>query len=158
MTYYNVIIGCFDGSGTSIVFKTRVCLPKDIPPNLRDQSPVNGDLKALCMSIPTVFTSEIARDYVPMAHIGWITNILPEGKDIRVEYRLASAIGPFPADRVEDALGLKNNPSLKSGWGDMQRSHWRIEQGDVFERFFKAGLFETVRPTVFKVLPDHLSV
>lgn len=147
MPHYNVIIGFFDGSGTSTVSGSRFYPPKDILPECQGQSPTNGTLKAFCMGIPTVFTGEISYNSVPTARIGWITNIVQHGRDIKLTYRLPSGIATLPADRMADALGLTNLPPR--GIGEMQHSHWTIKEGDLFQTLCQAGLLENTQPSVF---------
>lgn len=154
-SYYNVIVGYFDESGTSIVPGSRFYNSEDLPPHLKGKLPITGDFQNFCASIPTVFTQEISSIEIPMAQIGWITSIFPNGEDIRVEYRLASGIAPIPADRLAETLGLSNCFPPR-GFGDMQRSHWEIRQGDIFWQLFGAGLFEKVQPSVFNIPRDYI--
>lgn len=147
MPHYNVIIGFFDGSGTSTVSGGRFYPPNDILPEYQGQSPTNGALRSFCMEIPTVFTEEISYNTVPMARIGWITNIAQHGRDIRLTYRLPSGITPLRADRMADALGLTNFPPR--GIGAMQHSHWTVKEGDLLQTLCQAGLLENTQPSVF---------
>jgi len=152
MSHFNVIIGFFDGSGASTVSGSRFYLPKDILPDYQGQSPISGTLKSFCMNIPTVFTEEISFNQVPMARIGWITNIAQHGRDIRLTYRLPSGIIALQADRMADALGLTNLPPR--GIGHMQHSHWTIKEGDIFQILCQAGLLENTQPSVFATPTD----
>ena len=151
MGYFNVIIGFFDESGTSQVNTSRFYGLKGDIEKFRGQNPAAGSLKTRCLSIPTVFTSEITPTRVPMARIGWITNITASGRTYRVTYRLPSAIPPVRADRLAEALGLSN---LDSGVGDMQHSHWSLLEGDLFKKLFDAGLLERTSPTIFEPISD----
>jgi len=153
MPLYNIIIGFFDGSGASTVSGSRFYLPKDILPEYQGQSPVNGELKSFCTSIPTVFTGEISFNNVPTARIGWITNIVQHGRDIRLTYRLPSGIASLPADRMAEALGLTNDPRRI---GNMQHSHWTIKEGDLFQTLCQAGLLENTQPSVFATPTDSV--
>lgn len=153
MPHYNVIIGFFDGSGTSTVSGSRFYPPHDILPDYRGQIPAKGALKSFCMDIPTVFTDEISRDGIPMARIGWITNITQNGRDYQLTYRLPSGIVGLPADKMAEALGLSNFP-LKVG--DMQHSHWQIKEGDLFQTLSQSGLFENAQSSVFKMPGDPI--
>jgi hypothetical protein len=146
MPYFNAIIGFFDGSGMSQVMTSRFYSLKGGSDKFKGQTPDNGALKTRCMSIPTIFTDEITPNRVPMARIGWITNIVRNGRAFAVSYRLPSGIPPIPADRMADAVGL-TNPA--SGIGDMQHSHWSIMEGDLFKNLVDAGLLENTSPSVF---------
>ncbi len=147
MSHYNIIIGFFDGSGTSIVSGSRFYLPQDAFPEYQGQTPTRGALKSFCTSIPTLFTDEISRDNVPMARIGWITNIAQHGRDYQLTYRLPSGIVGLPADQMAMALGLTSLSSR--GIGDMQHSHWTIKEGDILQTLCQAGLLENTQPSVF---------
>jgi len=153
MPHYNVIIGFFDGSGTSIVAGSRYYHPKDLPPEYNGHYPFNGNLKSFCLGIPTVFTDEISYSKVPMARIGWITSIVAHGRDFKLSYRLPSGIAPIPADRMASALGLTNLPRQI---GEMQHSHWTIKEGDVFHTLAQAGVLEHTRPSVFATPTDSV--
>lgn len=151
--YYNVIIGFFDESGTSTVSGSRFYLPDRFSQNFSGKSPVDADLKTFCMQIPTVFSREIGWDEIPMAYIGWITNISQYGRDLRVEYDLASGIAPIPADQLAQALSLTN---LRRQVGEMQHSHWTIKEGDVFRTASRAHLLRSAQPSIFAVPKDCL--
>lgn len=153
MAQYNVIIGYFDGSGTSTVSGGRFYLPKNMT-QYEGQTPVGGTLKALCTSIPTVFTEEIGYNKVPMARIGWITNISQSGRDLKVTYSLPSGIMPIPADRMADALGLSNFPPR--GIGTMQHSHWTLGDGDLLHILQQAGALENTQSSVFLKTPERM--
>lgn len=153
MAHYNTIIGFFDGSGTSTVRASRFYPPKDILTEYKGQTPSDAGLRSFCMGIPTVFADEISSNYVPMARIGWITNIVPHGRDFRLSYTLPSGIVPMPADRIADALGLTNRPT---GVGNMQHSHWAIMEGDVFQTLCQAGVLESTQPSVFVTPTDSV--
>lgn len=151
MSYFNVIIGFFDESGTSQVNTGRFYGLKGDIEKFRGQNPTAGSLKTRCLSIPTVFTSEITPTKVPMARVGWITDITANGRTYRVTYRLPSAIPPVRADRLAEALGLTNP---RGGIGDMQHSHWSLLEGDLFRKLFDAGLLENASPSVFEPVSD----
>jgi len=151
MEYFNVIIGFFDESGTSQVNTSRFYGLKGDIEKFQGQNPAAGSLKTRCLSIPTAFTSEITPTRVPMARLGWITNITANGRTYRVIYRLPSALPPIRADRLAEALGL-TNPA--GGIGDMQHSHWSLLEGDLFKKLFDAGLLENTSPTVFERVSD----
>lgn len=153
MAHYNIVIGYFDGSGVSTISRGRFYIPDGIPEPLRGKDISSRELQSFCMNIPTVFTEEIGYSRVPFAHIGWMTNIAPQG-DIRINYKLAPGITPIPSDRLAMALGLTNFPPR--GIGTMQHSHWTIKEGDLFDTLFRAGALETVQPTVFQVPKDYL--
>lgn len=146
MSHYNVIIGYFDGSGTSMVSTSRFYLPKGMT-EYAGQTPSSGTLKAFCTSIPTVFTEEISYNRVPMARLGWIDNITQSGRDLKVSYSLPSGILPFQADRMAAALNLSNEPRRV---GTMQHSHWTIGEGDLLRTLQQAGVLESTQPTVFQ--------
>lgn len=147
MLHYNIIIGFFDGSGTSTVSGSRFYLPQDILPEYQGQKPVAGALKTFCINTPALFTGEISRDEVPIARIGWITNIVRSGRDYQLTYRLPSGIVGLPADQMAEALGLSSLSSR--GIGKMQHSHWTIKEGDLFQTLDHAGLLENTQPSVF---------
>lgn len=147
MSYYNIIIGYFDGSGTSIVSSGRFYMPQDILPEYQGQNPAAGALRTFCINIPTLFTPEISYNEVPIARIGWITNIVRSGRDYQLTYRLPSGIVGLPADRMAEVLGLSNFP--RRGIGDMQHSHWTIKEGDLLQTFCQAGLLESAQPSIF---------
>ncbi|WP_380879555.1 hypothetical protein ACFB49_22940 [Sphingomonas sp. DBB INV C78] len=153
MSQYNVIVGFFDYSGTSTVSGSRFYLPKSMA-EYEGQTPAGGSLKALCTSIPTVFTEEIGYNKVPMARIGWITNISQSGRDLNVSYSLPSGITPIAADRMAAAIGLSNFPSR--GIGDMQHSHWTIGEGDLLHILQQAGALETTQSSVFLKAPERM--
>jgi hypothetical protein len=146
MPYFNAIIGFFDGSGTSEVSTSRFYSLKGGGDKFKGQSPDAGTLKSRIMSIPTIFTDEISANKVPMARIGWITNIVQSGRSYKITYHLPSGILPIPADKIADAVGL-TNPDR--GIGDMQHSHWSIIEGDLFLKLLSAGLMESTKPSVF---------
>ncbi len=146
MGYFNVIIGFFDESGTSNVNAGRFYGLRGDHDKFRAQSPAEGDLKATCLSIPTVFTDEISITNVPMARVGWITGIFATGREYRVTYQLPAGLPPIRADRLADALGLTNTPGKV---GEMQHSKWQLHKGDLFKTLFDAGLLNTVTPSVF---------
>lgn len=147
MSHYNVIIGFFDGSGTSTVSGSRFYLPKDILPEYQGQNPASGALRTFCINSPTLFTGEIRHDEVPIARIGWITNIARSGGDYQLTYRLPSGIVGLQADRMAGVLGLSNFPPRS--FGDMQHSHWTIKEGDLFQTLGHAGLLENTQPSIF---------
>jgi hypothetical protein len=146
MGYFNVIIGFFDGSGTSKVNTSRFYGLRGNVEKFQGQSPAEGNLKAECLSIPAVFTEEITLASVPMARIGWITGIVANVRTYRVTYHLPAGLPPIRADRLAEALGLTNKPSTV---GDMQHSKWQLLEGDLFRTLFDAGLLDTAVPTVF---------
>jgi len=146
MGYFNLIIGFFDGSGTSHVNTGRFYGLKDDGEKFRGQSPAEGNLKAECLSIPAVFTEEITLAQVPMARIGWITGIVASGRAYRVTYNLPAGLPAIRADRLAEALGLTNTPSTV---GHMQHSKWQLLEGDLFRILFDAGLLDSAAPTVF---------
>lgn len=146
MAHFNVIIGFFDGSGTSQVSTGRFYGLKGDAEKFRGQSPAEGSLKAKCLSIPAVFTEEITLASVPMARIGWITSIVANGRAYRVTYHLPAGLPSIRADRLAEALGLTNTPSTV---GDMQHSKWQLLDGDLFRKLFDAGLLDNSAPTVF---------
>lgn len=147
MSHYNIVIGFFDGSGTSTVSGSRFYMPKDILPEYQGQTPATGALKTFCINTPTLFTGEISHDEIPIARIGWITNIVSNGRDYQLTYRLPSGIVDLPADQMANALGLSNFPSR--GIGDMQHSHWTIKEGDLLQTLCQTGLLENTQPSVF---------
>ncbi len=147
MSHYNIIIGFFDGSGTSSVSGGRFYLPQETLSEYQGQTPDRGTLKSFCMSIPAIFTDEISYENVPMARIGWITNIAKIGRDYQLTYRLPSGIVGLPADRMAEALGLSSLSSR--GIGTMQHSHWTIKEGDLLQTLCQAGLLENTQPSVF---------
>ncbi|WP_186401720.1 hypothetical protein [Sphingopyxis sp. P1IMeth2] len=153
MAQYNVIIGFFDGSGTSTVSGGRFYLPTNMT-DYEGQTPAGGALKALCTSIPTVFTEEIGYNKVPMARIGWITSVVQNGRDLKVTYSLPSGITPIAADRLADALGLSNFP--RRGIGDMQHSHWTVRDGDLLHILQQAGALETTQSSIFLTPPERI--
>ena len=146
MGYFNVIIGFFDGSGTSQVNTGRFYGLRGDSEKFRGQNPAEGGLKAKCLSIPAVFTEEITPSSVPMARIGWITGIVANGRAYRVTYQLPAGLPSIRADRLAEALGLTNTPSTV---GDMQHSKWQLLEGDLFRTLFEAGLLDSASPTVF---------
>jgi len=146
MELFNVIIGFFDGSGTSQVSGDRFYGLKGDFEKFKGQSPIEGKLKATCLSIPALFTEEISLASVPMARIGWITSIVSAGRDFRLTYNLPAGLPSIPADRLADALGLSNTPRTV---GDMQRSKWQILEGNLFKTLFDAGLLDNDVPRVF---------
>ncbi len=147
MSHYNLIVGFFDGSGTSTVAGSRFYLPQEILPEYQGQNPATGALRTFCMNIPTLFTEEISRDEVPIARIGWITNIIKSGRDYQITYRLPSGIVGLSADQMAEVLGLSSFSSR--GFGEMQHSHWTIKEGDLLQTLCQAGLLENTQPTVF---------
>ncbi len=147
MSHYNIIVGYFDGSGTSTVSGGRFYMPQDILPEYQGQNPAAGALRNFCMNIPTLFTDEIRRDEVPIARIGWITNIVRSGRDYQLTYRIPSGIVGLPADQMAEVLGLSSLSSR--GIGEMQHSHWTIKEGDLFQILGHAGLFENTQPSIF---------
>lgn len=151
MTGFNVIIGFFDGSGTSMVPSGRIYLNDAVKQAFQGQTPAAGALRAHCMSIPAVFSDEITSTTVPMARIGWITGISQAGRDVRVTYQLPSGVAPVPADKLADAVGL-SNPAR--GIGDMQHSHWRILDGDLLQTLMNTGALEAAQPSVFQPVLD----
>ncbi len=151
MADFNVIIGFFDGSGTSIVPSSRIYLNDAIKKAFEGQTPAAGALRAHCMSIPAVFSDEISSTTVPMARIGCITGISQHGRDLRVTYRLPSGVAPIPADKLAEAVGL-SNPNR--GIGEMQHSHWRILDGDLLHILMNAGALNVIQPTIFQPVLD----
>jgi len=149
MSHYNVIIGFFDNSGTSTVSGGRFYFPKDILSEYQGQTPARGTLRNFCMSIPTLFSDEISRDKVPMARIGWITNIIQNGRDYQLTYQMPSGIVALAADQMAEVLGLSSFSSR--GFGDMQHSHWTIKEGNLLQTLCQAGLLENTQPSVFTV-------
>lgn len=147
MPHYNVIIGFFDGSGTSNVSGGRFYLPQEILPEYQGQTPATGMLRTFCMNVPTLFSEEISYRNVPIARIGWITNIIRNGRDYQLTYRLPSGIVGLPADRMAEVIGLDSFPSR--GIGAMQHSHWTIKEGDLFQTLYQTGLLENTQPSVF---------
>ncbi len=147
MGYFNLIIGFFDGTGTSQVNTGRFYGLKGDSEKFRGQSPGEGALKAKCLSIPTVFTEEITEASVPMARIGWITGVVANGRAYRVTYDLPAGLPSIRADRLAAALGLTNTPNSV---GEMQHSKWQLLEGDLFRTLFDAGLLDSSTPTVFE--------
>lgn len=147
MSHYNIIVGYFDGCGTSTVSGSRFYLPQDIIPEYQGQTPNRGTLKSFCTNIPTLFSDEITRDNVPIARVGWITNIVQNGRDYQVTYRLPSGIVGLSADQMAEALGLSSLSSR--GIGEMQHSHWTIKEGDLLNTLCQAELLESTRPSIF---------
>jgi hypothetical protein len=156
MLHYNVIIGYFDGSGTLKVPKDRFYPKNNIFLEYKGKTPDEIPLKTFCMNIPTLFTGEISRYDVPMARIGWITNIIQHDRSLHLTYRLPSGITALPADLMAQALGLTNSFSGSGGIGDMQHSHWTIKAGDLFQTLCQAGLLENTQPSVFRTPTDSL--
>lgn len=146
MTLFNMIIGYFDGSGTSQVNAGRFYGLRGDPERFRGVSPAEGSLRAQCLSIPAVFTDEISTTRVPLARIGWITNIAMNGRAYRLNYHLPASLPTIRADYLAEALGLTNLPA---GVGDMQHSKWQLLEGDLFKLLFDAGLLDAATPSVF---------
>jgi hypothetical protein len=146
MELFNVIIGFFDGSGTSVVSGDRFYGLKGDFEKFKGQSPGEGKLKTTCLSIPTIFTEEITPSRVPMARVGWIMSVVSAGRDYRITYNLPAGLPSIPADRLADALGLSNTPRTV---GDMQRSKWQILEGNLFRILFDAELLDNDVPKVF---------
>lgn len=154
MGYFNVIIGFFDGSGTSQVPTSRFYGLKGDAEKFQGQSPAEGPLKAKCLSIPAVFSEEISLASVPMARIGWIKGIVAQGRSYQVTYDLPAGLPSIRADRLAEALGLTNTPRSV---GEMQHSKWQILKGDLFTQLFEAGLLDTTTPTVFEPVRDPVN-
>ncbi len=154
MELFNVIIGFFDGSGTSEISANRFYGLKGDGEKFRGQSPAEGDLKAMCLSIPAIFTEEISLASVPMARIGWITAIVAVGRNYRLTYNLPAGLPSVRADRLAEALGLSNTPRTV---GDMQHSKWQLLQGDLFKKLFDAGLLDNDIPKVFAPVRDPVN-
>jgi len=147
MGYFNLVIGFFDGSGTSEVSSSRFYGLRNNPEKFRGQSPAAGNLMAKCLSSPAVFTEEISRSSVPMARIGWITSISVYGRAYRVAYSLPTGLPSIAADQLSEALGLTNTPNAV---GEMQHSKWQLLEGDLFKKLFDARLLDASSPTVFE--------
>lgn len=154
MGYFNVIIGFFDGSGTSQLSTGRFYGLRGDIEKFRGQSPAEGSLKAKVQSIPAVFTEEISVGNVPMARLGWITGILSTGRDYRVSYHLPDGLPAIRADRLADALGLSNTPNKV---GEMQHSKWQLMEGDLFKTLFDAGLLNSMAPSVFAPVREPIN-
>ncbi|MDT8758244.1 hypothetical protein MZO42_06000 [Sphingomonas psychrotolerans] len=154
MAYFNVIIGFFDGSGTSQVPTGRFLGLRGDVEKFRGQSPAEGNLKAKCLSIPAVFTEEISLASVPIARIGWITGIVANGRTYRVTYDLPAGLPLIRADRLAEALGLTNTPRTV---GEMQHSKWQLLEGDLFKTLFEAGLLGSAAPTVFAPVREPMN-
>jgi hypothetical protein len=154
MEFFNVIIGFFDGSGTSQLSANRFYGLRGDGEKFRGQSPAEGNLKAMCLSIPAVFTEEISLTSVPMARIGWITAIVATGRDYRLTYNLPAGLPSIRADRLAEVLGLSNTPRTV---GDMQHSKWQLLEGDFFKTLFDAGLLDIDVPKIFAPVRDPVN-
>lgn len=154
MAYFNLVIGFFDGSGTSEISPGRFYGLRGNTEKFRGESPAEGSLKAKCLSIPTIFTEEISLSSIPMARIGWIKNIVPSGRSYRLTYDLPNGLPPIRADRLADAIGLTNTPNKV---GDMQHSRWQLVEGDLFKKLYDAGLFNSSMPMVFEAVRDPVN-
>lgn len=153
MNLYNLIVTYVEGnwSGTKPDFP-RDRLFEATSQDLRQRfEKFDERIQSELMAVPTVFTEEISRHDVPMARIGWITNLAANGQNIRIDYRLPSSVPPIPADRLARALGIDPFPR---GIGEMQRNHWAVKEGDLFTTLFKAGLLETANPSLFRIPVD----
>ena len=147
MSFFNVVIGFFDGSGSSDVNTGRFYGLKGDVERFKGQAPTDKKLKALCIESPAIFTEEIGPNRVPLARLGWITSITDNGRAYRVTYHLPSGLPAIRADRLAEALDLTNKPDAV---GDMQHSKWHLHEGDLFKILNDNGLLDDTTPKVFE--------
>ena len=153
---YNLIVANFEGQWTGVKDNfRRERLFKYTDYELADRfRPFDNAAQTELMIYPTVFTDEIGSHTVGMARIGWIADLSPSGRNVRIEYQLPSLIPPIPADQLARALRIESNPM---GVAEMQHTHWAVKKGDLFSTLFRAGLLETAKPSLFQIPTDSLS-
>lgn len=95
-----------------------------------DESTI-GELKKL----PALFTYE--GDGTQPARVGYIKRVTPRAKSILLEYDFETRIEEFPFSKLSD-----QHYRMDIGKFEMNRTHWAIKDGDLFEILLAAGVID----------------
>lgn len=85
--------------------------------------------------MPTLFTYEGAGDQP--ARVGYIKRVTPRAKSILLEYEFETKIAEFPFSALSD-----QHYRMDVGKYEMNRTHWAIKDGDLFEILLAAGVID----------------
>ncbi|MEO5327059.1 MAG: hypothetical protein H7829_02330 [Magnetococcus sp. THC-1_WYH] len=82
---------------------------------------------------PALFAYEVPTGGV--ARVGWITRILPRGRQARIEYSFAPELPEIPMERIADLVW-----ELDIQTWEVNRTHWALKDIDLFPVLVRGGL------------------
>lgn len=105
-------------------------------PEIRSKfSPLNESTIAALKELPVLFAYE--GDGNEPAKVGYIKRIMPRAKSILIDYEFEANIAEFPFSRLSE-----QRHRMDIGKYEMNRTHWAIKDGDLFEILLAAGIID----------------
>ena len=128
---YNLLVTGADGSWDKGFYefdKSRYLefTNEDIAATISDLNSINIEK---LLSYPCLFAYEGERDNV---HVGYLTSIKPQGRNIRIEFEFYGDIDPIPFTDIKPIA-----PLLDIRRWEMNRTHWAVKDEDLFNRLKK---------------------
>jgi len=136
---YNLFVICGEAydKGRCFVPRSRA-LTEYIDDELQSQfTTLNDSIIAWIKTLPSLFMGEIDwGDEEQKAYFGFVTDVITQGNDIRVEFQKLCAFPLHSIWRIHRELALYGG----YGISELYRTHWAIKQVDLINELKIAGL------------------